>query len=235
MIRAAHVWAGASVLALALSLASCSDSDSEASSALDAGAGGAAGATEPAEGGAGANFVPAAYADAGAAGALPVCTTTEPSQCQVSEALVTSADRYCPYCRACALDEKNACPPYSCGPGGHNEMAAGQCCSTCVPNDAALCTSQQLTYADQRAAILQQYVAACKKDTDCASALVNTPCAQSCVAALTDSAPALAADLSAVTCTACPLQPPVSVRPDGHCAPATCLNGLCMVGASGTK
>ncbi len=231
MIRSAHVWVGASLFAVALSFASCSDSNGNATSEADAGSSGAAGAADrsESEGGASADFTPMSYADAGAAGALPVCTMTELSQCEIGEALVTSPDRYCPYCRTCAMDEKNACLPYACGPGGHNEMAPGQCCSTCVPNDAALCATQQQAYADQSVPITMEYAVECKKDADCASALVNTPCAQSCVAALTDSAPAFAADLSALSCPACPLQPPVSLRPGGHCGPAMCLKGLCTL------
>ena len=230
MIRRAQPW-GWGLAMVALAIASCSSSVNGGASVSSA----EAGASGAADGGASADFIPAFYADAGAAGALPVCTTTEPSQCRVGEALVVSADRYCPYCRSCAMDEKNACAPYACGPVGHNEMAAGQCCSTCVANDAALCASQQQLYAAQREPIVEQYIAACKKDADCASAFINTPCEQSCIAALTVSASALAADLTALTCPACPLQPPVSVRPEGHCAPATCLKGLCIVGALASK
>lgn len=232
MIRGAHAWVGASLFAFALSAASCTDSKGDASSSADAGA---SGSTGDGNGGASAELTPAFYADAGAAGALPACKMTEPSQCEIGETLVSSPDRYCPYCRACAMDEKNACPPYTCGPAAHNEMAPGQCCSTCVPNDAALCTAQQQTYAEQREPVAEQYLAQCKKDADCASALVNTPCEQGCVAALAASTPAFVADLSALACPACPLQPPVSIRPTGHCASATCLKGLCIVGALASK
>ncbi|MEP7053197.1 MAG: hypothetical protein ABJB12_22725 [Pseudomonadota bacterium] len=230
-------WVGASLFALlgALALAACTESSGSAPAAADAGAGGAAGALQQSEGGAGAARVPVAYADAGAPGALPVCTTTLPSQCAVGEALVTSADRYCPYCRICARDEKNVCPPFACGSAAHNELAPGQCCSSCVPNDPALCASQQQAYVEQRQPIVDQYVALCTEDADCSSALLNTPCEQTCVATLRESAPAFVADLAALACPGCPLQPPVSLRPGGQCPPATCLNGLCMLGAWAEK
>ena len=239
MIRGAQVWVGASLFALAVSLtvASCTDSKPEAASTAQAGAAGAAGAPDARAAGAAnrneggsSGSPPKSYADAGAPGAIPVCTTTLPPQCEVGEALVTSPERYCPYCRSCALDEKNACPPYPCGSAAHNEMAPGQCCSTCVPDDAVACAAQLQAYIEQRQPIYDQYVAPCKKDADCASALLNTSCEQSCVAAVTDSVPDLVADLAALTCPACPLQPPVSVRPRGQCAPASCVKGLCVVG-----
>jgi hypothetical protein len=104
-----------------------------------------------------------------------------------------------------------------------------------VPNDALACAGEQQAYAEQRQPILDQYVAQCKKDADCASALLNTPCEQTCVAALADLAPALASDLAALSCATCPLQPPVSLRPGGHCPPPSCVNGVCTLPALAAK
>lgn len=158
-------------------------------------------------------------------GGFPVCSDPCPElNCPLGQTLQYPDTLCCPICESCSAPDQRCPPAADCGPAAHLEIPAAQCCAECVANDQAACTSQVQT-VNAAVSALNQLRGACQKDSDCASALVDSTCARVCIYDLKDRVAAYAAQLTQVEdCSACPLPPP---------APPTCLTPVCWRGSCG--
>jgi hypothetical protein len=111
------------------------------------------------------------------------------------------------------------------------QQKAGECCPSCVPNDA--CTQGQQSYDVLRQKLISQPGAvACKVSGDCALLAVSGSCGDACqeIPVNAAAAPSIDNQLNAYAtknCSTCtPIYPPCFAPP-----PPACVNGQCAVDA----
>jgi hypothetical protein len=187
--------------------------------------GGAAGAATGGVGG-GTHASGGAIASGGSGGAVSctgvVCAPI-PSTCKK---LIQAPGACCPTCTDTGC---NSCVPLTCPAGMIPEILAGDCCPSCVPDPASLCTSGLKSYASLRQQVFDKYGSlGCKNSSDCTLVLESNSCAYVCNVPLPIAmASAFAPNLSSSANTYCAnCSPPAPVVCDSM-APA-CLNGKCV-------
>ena len=111
-------------------------------------------------------------------------------------------------------------------------MDPGQCGTTCVPNDPAMCAGQQRQYELARQRITAEYDVRCTQNADCGGFLVSTPCARYCEVAPKPSQAAMMREVAAIddSCSACPLPAPAAPTEDTGCDFNTCWKNHCISG-----
>jgi hypothetical protein len=116
----------------------------------------------------------------------------------------------------------NGCPS-DCGTGYRLEQKPGECCPSCVPNNA--CTEGQQSYDTLRQKLISQPGAvACKVDKDCALLSGNAYCGDECLQMPVNAAAASSIEseldaYAAKNCSTCtPVYPPCAASLPPFCA-----------------
>jgi hypothetical protein len=121
------------------------------------------------------------------------------------------------------------CPAIDCAMGYMLEQKPGDCCGTCVPNDA--CTAGRQSYETLRQQLISQPGAvACKVDKDCALLPGNAYCGDECSQTPVNAAAAQSLEgqlnaSAAKSCSTCtPIYPPCAAP-----FPPVCVDGQCVI------